>query len=70
MFLIFLALIVVACMKRRAWARHGSWSWGEHHRHHGDAADEPPPSDEERFEEWHRTMHAREHGEADDTERV
>ena len=71
MFLIFLALIVVACMKRRAWGRQASWSWDVRHRHHRhDEAGEPDSrGEEERFEEWHRTMHTREH-EADDNERV
>ena len=72
MFLVFLALIVVACMKRRAWGRRASWSWDDRPQHGGQATDGPRrPSVKERFEEWHRTVHAREHGdEADDTERV
>ena len=68
MFLLFLALIVFACMKRRAWSGQATWSRDLRHPHHRDP-DEPSVTAEERFHEWHRRVHGREHGE-DDTERV
>ncbi len=77
MFLVFLAIIVLACTGRRFSGRRRSWgqegrSWpgrSEPGRH------QPSTSIKERFEEWHRTTHGREPADdrapsSDDTELV
>ena len=61
-FLVFLAIISVACMKRRAWGSQSSARWHPRHRYHRHESDESRPSEEDRFEEWHRMVHDREHG--------
>ena len=69
MFLLFLAIVVVACIGRRSSGWRRSWARPEDRR--PDWSDSPrreSPSTEERFEEWHRKVHADEPaGEPTDT---
>ena len=70
-FLVILAVFLLACMKGRTWRRRASWNWDMYDRPHRGEPDERRPTVEEEFEKWHRTMHAREHaGKEGDSEQT
>ncbi len=77
MFLVFLAIVVFACMGRRFKGRQRSGIRNERFRHWASDSHrrDPSASTEERFEEWHRMTHAHEQADEpapgpDDVERV